>query len=286
MTNGTEDVRFRRMRRAELDRAVDWAEAEGWNPGLADADAFWAADPEGFWVAERRDELLACISVVRHGPSFGFLGFYICRPDQRGRGIGFALWRHALPHLEERCVGLDGVVAQQANYRRSGFVLAHRSIRFGAERPAPPAMPPEIEVVPAAAQPFPDLLDFDHACFGAPREAFLRAWLTLPGHVPLVARGPDGALLGLAVLRPCRKGSKIGPLFAVTPAAATALFGAACRAATGAVFVDVPETNAAATAMAHDAGMEQVFETARMYRGTPPRHEAACVFGVTSLELG
>jgi hypothetical protein len=29
--------------RAELDRMVDWAAAEGWNPGLADADPFWAA---------------------------------------------------------------------------------------------------------------------------------------------------------------------------------------------------------------------------------------------------
>src|SRR3712207_9059113 len=41
----------RPMRRPELDLALDWAAAEGWNPGLRDADAFWAADPEGFLLA-------------------------------------------------------------------------------------------------------------------------------------------------------------------------------------------------------------------------------------------
>ena len=43
----------RPMRRPELDLALDWAAAEGWNPGLRDADAFWAADPEGFWLVLR-----------------------------------------------------------------------------------------------------------------------------------------------------------------------------------------------------------------------------------------
>ena len=36
-----------------------------------------------------------------------------------------------MARLEGRVVGLDGVVDQQANYQRSGFVLAHRNIRFG-----------------------------------------------------------------------------------------------------------------------------------------------------------
>ena len=59
----------RPMRRPELDLAVDWAAAEGWNPGLRDADAFCAADPEGFWLAELGTEPVGCISVVRYGPT-------------------------------------------------------------------------------------------------------------------------------------------------------------------------------------------------------------------------
>ena len=40
------------MERADVDLAVEWAAREGWNPGLADAEAFHAADPEGLHISE------------------------------------------------------------------------------------------------------------------------------------------------------------------------------------------------------------------------------------------
>jgi len=277
------------MRRPELDLAVDWAAAEGWNPGLRDADAFWAADPDGFWLAELAGEPVASISVVRYTPDYGFLGFYICRPEHRGKGLGHALWHVGMRHLGGRCVGLDGVVAQQANYRKSGFALDRRNIRFGAERPAPPeiaAPPPGLEVLPAGAVPFAEIAAYDRPCFGVPRDAFLRAWLTQPGHVALAARR-SGHLAGYAVLRPCRQGAKIGPLFADGPGEAAALFGALLGAApAGPVFLDVPEPHAAAVALVQSAGMSPVFETARMHTRAPPPVEASRVFGITSFELG
>lgn len=274
------------MRRHELDLAADWAAAEGWNPGLRDAEAFWLADPEGFWLAELSGKPIACISVVRHGPEFGFLGFYIVQPAFRGQGHGLALWNAGLHHLGTRCVGLDGVVAQQANYRRYGFDLAWRNIRFGSATPAPPDMPRGVQVLAAAEVPFAAIEAFDRACFGAPRAAFLRAWLATPGHVALaVVR--DGVLAGYAVLRPCREGSKVGPLFAADEPAARALLASVlARAPGGPVFLDVPETNAAAVALAQQAGMAPVFETARMYRGRPPEVVAARIFGITTFELG
>ena len=38
-----------------------------------------------------------------------------------------------------RVIGLDGVVAQQENYRKSGFELAYANIRYGGTVAAPPA---------------------------------------------------------------------------------------------------------------------------------------------------
>jgi hypothetical protein len=276
----------RPMRRPELDLALDWAAAEGWNPGLRDADAFWAADPEGFWLAELGSEPVGCVSVVRYGPTFGFLGFYIVRSGWRGRGHGLALWRAGMAHLGGRCVGLDGVVAQQDNYQRSGFALAHRNIRFGAERITAPPPAPGITVVPAAMLPFAAIAAFDATCFEAPREAFLRAWLATPGHVALAALR-DGQVAGYGVARPCRQGAKIGPLFAEGPETAASLFASLAGAVpAGPLFLDVPEPNAAAVALARAAGMAPVFETARMYTRPPPPVRAERVFGVTSFELG
>ena len=68
---------IRPMIRPEIDLAVDWAAAEGWNPGLADAACFRAQDPTGFLVGRIGDEAVAVISAVKYGASFGFIGFYI-----------------------------------------------------------------------------------------------------------------------------------------------------------------------------------------------------------------
>lgn len=274
------------MRREDLALALDWAAAEGWNPGLDDAACFFAADPGGFLVAEALGEPVGCVCAVRYAPGFGFLGLYIVRPGHRGRGHGLALWRAAMDRLRPGTVGLDGVVAQQANYRRSGFELQHRNIRYGAAAPRPPALVPSLPVVPAADVPFADLLAADRMVFPAPREAFLRRWIAAPGHVALACPGPAG-LHGLGVLRPCREGSKIGPLVADSPAAARALFAALLAAAPpGPVFLDLPEPNAEAIAMAREAGMEPCFETARMYAGPAPALPLPHIYGITSFELG
>ena len=47
--------------------------------------------------------------------AFGFLGFYICRPDLRGKGLGLALWNAALERKPARTIGLDGVTANDAD---------------------------------------------------------------------------------------------------------------------------------------------------------------------------
>ena len=40
------------MRPDDIAIAIDWAAAEGWNPGLADAACFAVVDAEGFLVGE------------------------------------------------------------------------------------------------------------------------------------------------------------------------------------------------------------------------------------------
>jgi len=131
--------RIRTMSRREVDTAVEWAAAEGWNPGWGDGACIHAADPGGFLVGLLDDEPVATISVVKYGSAFGFLGLYIVKPAQRGRGYGFRVWNAGLAHLGGRTIGLDGVVAQQANYRRSGFVLAYRNVRYQGSIAVPPA---------------------------------------------------------------------------------------------------------------------------------------------------
>jgi Acetyltransferase (GNAT) domain/Acetyltransferase (GNAT) family len=276
-------LRIAPMTPDDLETALDWAAAEGWNPGLDDAAAFHAADPEGFLMGWLGEEPVACVSAVRHSDDHGFLGLYICRPEYRGRGHGWALWQAGMALFGDRTVGLDGVVAQQANYARSGFDLARRTIRFQGAVDAARAA----QVVPVRPEMLPELLALDRAAGGGERPAYLRTWFTdTPTRRTLVSL-TDGRVTGVGTIRGCREGAKIGPLIAGSAAEAEALLAALAGEFPGAVVsLDVPETNAAAMALARGKGLVPVFETARMYRGTPPVHRPERWFGEATLELG
>jgi ribosomal protein S18 acetylase RimI-like enzyme len=264
---------------------LDWAAAEGWNPGLHDGPCFRAADPGGFLLGMLGDEPAATISVVKYGDDFGFLGFYIVKPQLRGRGLGLRLWNAGMEQLAGRVVGLDGVVAQQGNYRKSGFVLAWQNIRHeGAGGGSGIA---DRRIVALATLPFEAVLAYDQRFFPADRSAFLRCWIRQPGSTAL-GFVEQGELHGYGMIRPCRSGFKIGPLFADEPAAAETLFTAlkAQSAPTDKVYLDTPAPNTQAVALAKRHGMHAVFETARMYTGAVPPVPLARLYGVTSFELG
>ena len=257
----------------ELGTILDWAAAEGWNPGLADAPCFYAADPAGFFVGELDGRLVSAISAVRYGAEFGFVGLYIVHPDFRGRGYGWATWQHALGPLAKRNLGLDGVVAQQAAYAKSGFTRAHRSVRYRIE--AGPGMGLEGRGGRAIGpEAMPAIAAFDRRFFPAEREAFLQAWLTQPEvQTCCVERG--GRLRAYGAMRRCREGWKIGPLFAEGAVGAEEVFGALLgRIERGPVWIDVLENHAAAEAMVRTARATPVFETARMYTRGQPREVA------------
>jgi GNAT superfamily N-acetyltransferase len=278
------DMEIRAMTLPELEVVLDWAAAEGWNPGWQDAASFYAADPGGFLLGTLDGMPAASIFAVQYGTGFGFIGGYIVRPEFRGQGHGMAIWRAGMARLQGRNVGLDGVPAQQANYARSGFQLAHRNVRYGGRGSGLPA---EDRVLPLGPQDIDDVVAYDRDFFPGNRAQFMRHWLQQEGSIALGLRD-GGVLRGYGVLRPCRKGFKIGPLCAESPDVAEELM-LALRGRVPLdepVFLDVPEPNAAAVALAVRHGMRACFETARMYTGAAPHLPLERQYGITSFELG
>lgn len=273
------------MTRSELALAIDWAALEGWNPGVYDGDSFWAADPSGFLVGLLDGEPIACISAVQYDELFGFIGFYIVKPEYRGQGYGIRIWQAAIDKLAGRTIGLDGVVSQQDNYRRFGFQLAYRNIRYqglAAE------WPNRSESVVAIAEcPWSAIVSFDRRIFNAERSDFLTSWLKQPKSQAFACL-EQGRVAGYGVVRTCRAGYKIGPLFADTPAQAEQLMQALQAALPpGSVYyLDMPAINPQTEAWIRRYGLQPVFETARMYLGEAPPASIREVFGVTSFELG
>ncbi|MBK1617544.1 GNAT family N-acetyltransferase [Lamprobacter modestohalophilus] len=317
MTNA---LNIRQMTHAEVNELIHWAQLEGWNPGLHDAELFWTTDPDAFIAADLNGELIGGGVITSYSGEFGFMGLFILRPEFRGLRLGHQLWQALCERLPVRlrqgaAIGLDGVFNMQDYYARGGFVFSHRNIRFrgefgaklgqqlgddligesgGAQVGAASAKAAShvqddshsSTLMPLTEIPFDSLLAYDRTCFPAPRPGFLKGWITQQDGLALGLLR-DGALSGFGVTRRCVEGYKIGPLFADDAEAAQTLFTPlAAFAGDHPIFIDAPENNPAALALVQRHGMVEVFGCARMYLGAVPDIAHQQIFGVTSFELG
>lgn len=273
------------MTEDEVRLAVSWAAAEGWNPGPHDPECFYASDPNGFFIGKLDGEPIGCISAVKYEDKFGFLGLYIVKQEYRGMGYGIALWNRAMEYVRGCNAGLDGVVAQQENYKKSGFILAHRNIRYEL-KDKPKEIVADKNIVSYGDTLFDALTKYDKKHFLFSRDAFLHKWISQVNdkcHVYM----DDGSIKGYGVIRRCGSGYKIGPLFSDTADIAETVFLSLVDTASGgSVFLDVPEVNPDAISLAEKYRMTKVFETARMYTEGDPGLPIMNIYGITTFELG
>ncbi|MBI5122311.1 GNAT family N-acetyltransferase [Candidatus Roizmanbacteria bacterium] len=272
------------MTKSDLDLAISWAAKEGWNPGLHDRDAFYNTDSKGFFMGFFDDKPISCISAVSYGKDFGFIGFYIVHSDHRNKGYGIKIWNKAIDYLKTQNIGLDGVLAQQENYKKSGFKLAYRNIRYQG-------MVKKYEVkndnlININTVPFNELVRYDYQLFPVPRPKFLKYWIKEPESLTLGFLKND-KLFGYGMIRKCVTGYKVGPLFADDKIIAENIFKKLNNFAVGSlIFLDIPEVNKEALKLVNKYKMKSMFETARMYTKQSPDININKVFGVTTFELG
>ncbi|MEP1576295.1 GNAT family N-acetyltransferase [Roseibium album] len=282
----SDTLTIRRLKENELHILLEMAMQEGWNPGIEDGPAFFAADPNGFLAGEIDGQLINVISAVRYGDTFGFIGFYICKREFRTKGYGHQIWDHALSYLGPRLLGLDAVNEQTASYGEHGFRSTYRNIRQMGVSVCD--MPMDARIAPLGQGIFPSVKDYDQRFFPAPRPEFLTMWTaptleTRRGFVFV----DDGSVKGYGVIRQCHEGFKIGPLFADTPEIADTLFRALAGQVKGQfVILDTPEPNSSALLLAEKYELSPEFETYRMYRGPVPDLPLDQIYGITTFELG
>ena len=276
--------RISAMSPSEVETAIYWAKNEGWNPGINDASAFYQADSTGFLAGKYNDKIIATISAVKYGSTFGFIGLYIVENNFRGHGFGFKIWETAISCLTDRNIGLDGVLAQQENYKKSGFNLAHRNIRYAGnsifhKQPDRTTTVNNIDIN--------ELLRYDQQFFPEDRSEFLKNWVS-PKNSKTLAIVEDSKILGYGSIRACHQGFKIGPLNANNSGIAEELFLALTASIPNGseIFLDVPEPNKDAKQLAQKFGMTPIFETARMYTKSFPQLPLTKIFGITTFELG
>lgn len=277
--------KIRLSSRKDLDIILKWAENEGWNPGLYDAESFYLSDPQGFFLGFLDNLPISSISAVWYNDKFAFLGFYIVHPKFRSQGYDLKIWQEVLKRLPTQNIGLDGVVAQQKNYQKSGFKTAYRNIRYQGFGIKEEKSHPHLVLVKNI--PFSKLKNYDDQIFPASRATFLKSWIQQPESLA-VAYQKDGQILGYGVVRKCIKGFKIGPLYGDTEKIANILLqkSASFIGEKETLYLDVPEINRQAVKLAKKYNMKPVFETIRMYTKESPQIPIKKIFGITSFELG
>lgn len=287
MTN-IESLEFRKLDYEGLKTLVEWAEQEGWNPGPNDAGAYWATDPDGYYGYFDKGELIAGGSIVSYNQEFGFMGFFIVKPEYRAAGIGRKLWYERRDKLLGRLnkgatIGMDGVVDMQEFYRCGGFEIAYKDERY--ERLGE-QFPIDTNISAIADEDIAAVLEYDKQCFGYSRPQFLLPWLRMPESKTFKYTA-DSSLLGFAIVRKANVGHKVCPLFADTPQVAEELYKACLNSVAGEpLYLDIPMVNSAAISLVEKYGAKYVFECARMYLGTPPTVDTNKIYGITTFELG
>jgi ribosomal-protein-alanine N-acetyltransferase len=291
---------IRPLSRRDIAVVTDWARVEGFTPGLGDVAIYRHTDRQGLWLGWLAGEPVGCIAGVRYNAAYGFIGLFLVTPEQRGKGFGLALWRHALEHLADLpCIGLEAAPERIADYAGWGFEPASVTTRWqliqGGETAAAGASSSStassgLALVAGAAIPAEAVQRYDAEREPSPRPHFLADWLGhQAGQVQALIDG-DGRCHGFGRIRPCllRRGEgwRIGPLLADSADLAGQLLRGLIASHPGVVLIDVPEANANAAPLLRELGFRPLSRTQRMYRGQRPMVPLADVFGLACLELG
>jgi len=273
------------MTPSDLAVMVEWLAHDGLNPGLQ-AGTLYEAFEDGVMLMGRVDrERVAAIIGTRYSGEYGMVGPGAVHPGFRGKGYGHRMLVALLERLGDGPLAADMPADITPAARRMGFEHRYDGVRMRGTvslRASPAGN--GTAVVPVATVARDRLMRYDHAVTGMVRPHFLQHWLDQGDSAGLALIDEHGELGGYAFVRACRVGYRIGPLFANDAASAYRLFDSLCaRVGWGqTVFLDVPDRNPAALALAADREMVAIATAPRLVRGTIPSTQLARVFGVTN----
>jgi GNAT superfamily N-acetyltransferase len=258
-------IHIRPMTPADLPAGLHLSRQAGWNQTETDWQRCFGLEPAGCFIAEH-DNVVAGTTTTCIFGSVAWVAMVLVEQRFRRRGIGRALMEHALAFLDERgaaTVRLDATPLGQPLYEQLGFVPQFRLERWAGVL-ADFAGPVAPEIVTPPPEEWPLLARLDASVTKTDRSKFLQQ---------LFAEQPDraravferGEARGLLCTREGANAVQVGPCLG--PAALPLLEDECRRLAGRPVFLDIPELNASAGALARRRGLAVQRSLLRMCRG-------------------
>jgi len=264
----------------------------GWNQLEADWRRFLQLAPDGCFLAEVHGQPAGTAVAVTFGP-VAWVGMVLVDEAQRGKGIGSALMRHILAHLDAdpqvTTVRLDATHLGAPIYRKLGFQDQFELIRM--QRAAPtndiPRVAPNRRITPAGLQDLDPIHRLDLAATRTDRRPLLDALLREYPDLAWCARDHDDAVTAYLLARPGSDAVQIGPAIAPDTEAGVALLDhAIAHLADRPLFLDVPARSAAVLEHLHALGFTEQRRFTRMTRGTTIREHVPHLLASSGPEKG
>ena len=277
----------RRLQRRDVERAIELTDLEQWGYAPADVERLLALSPAGCFAAEADGRVVGVMATTSYG-KVAYLGSVVVDPGHRGHGIGNAMMRAALDHLDGsgvETVRLNAYTDVVPFYEALGFSREYDNIRWEGGR----AVGATARARFAAWEDLDALVAFDEVHFGGSRGVLLERLLSeFPGTF-LVAEDRDtilGYLVGNTVSQAC----EIGP-WVVEPGnervAADLFFGLMAVSNRPTYAFSAPAVHPEPHALARAVRYREGFRSIRMVRG-PARHggNPGAIWSFGGLEKG
>lgn len=286
---------FRVMTVDDIPLGMRLKEAAGWNQTQADWRRFLALSPRGCFVASREGQDVGVVATFNFD-GVAWIAMVLVDPAARGAGVGTAIMRQALDHLDGegvRAIRLDATPLGRPIYAKLGFVDQLPLTRYEG-RPSLPqtsatdaggAADGSVFVRPAETGEREVILALDHAVTATARQTLIDRLIDDDPDGPLLAER-DGRPVGYALSRPGANARMIGPIVGPMDAAAPLLAACLDRAAGAPVFVDLPDEHITAVSLAHRRGLTPQRPLSRMVRGEPVLEDLTRFVASTGPEKG
>lgn len=261
--------------------------AAGWNQTEADWRRALSLDPQGSFVGQLDGADVGTVASVTFGP-VAWIGLMLVDPAARGRGVGKRLMLAALEYLDRRgvmTVRLDATPQGEPLYRQLGFAADFLLHRWSG-RPQTRESKIPSEIAPIGPANLSAVAQLDRQITRTDRSPLIAALLDeTPRLAHLVRR--DDRVAGYLLSRAGTNATQIGPCLADDPDAGAALLRfALARLADQPVFIDIPEVNEPARAIAQEHGLAIQRPLQRMTRGAKVAEQAEKIWAAFGPEKG
>ena len=296
----------------DLKFAFDIASDENWGLAHGDAECFFTADPQGFFIGELDGKKICSYSLIKYPRNkVGIGGFTITDPAYRKMGYAKKLMQSTLTlrSMPNDYYNLQtDVIVELIPYLTVGLRYYLGWINYCTIIPAvgaldalrlpPPVRSTNVVLTSTDDVECEDLCVYEEQVMNLYRKEFLMKWTTLPGRQEWVAMDTGGSICGFAVSRQIIKPEdvyKIAPLYADSPDIACRLLRRIAEQVVSAnkdakLYLDVPSDNSHAVQLIKNhLGGRVLWEMRRIHTkraAERPPIAVGKVYGLTSQTVG